>query len=83
MILHTNLELTLYLENFEKKSAKLPVLQTFFQNFQEKVSRGWLSTNFDMTFEPFDVKKSKKSIFCQQPIAQAAPQILLNSSTIG
>ena len=45
-------------------------MQTFFKFFQEKVCRGRLSTKFDTSSEPADVKLFKKLIFCQQTIAQ-------------
>ncbi len=39
-----------------KKVCKSANLQTFFQNFQEKVSRDRFSTKFDTSLNPFDVK---------------------------
>ena len=47
-------------------SAKSMIWLTFFQDLQEKVSRGRLSMNFDTSFERFDVKKIINLIFCQR-----------------
>ena len=39
-----------------KKSAKQVILQTFSQNLRKKVSRDQLSTKFDTSLDPVDVK---------------------------
>ena len=42
--------------NLGKKSAKQVILQTFSQNLRKKVSRDQLSTKFDTSLDPVDVK---------------------------
>ena len=39
-----------------QKVCKIANLQTFSQNLQKKVSRDRLSTKFDTSLKPFDVK---------------------------
>ena len=53
-------------------SVKSSILLTFFQDLQEKVSRDWISTEFDTDSDTADVIFLKIMIFLQQFIAPTA-----------